>query len=117
MSSAAAFRMRVRVSAVRSAWVRRRAVGSARRADFCESAKRSGLRMLDLDLDLSVDDGDRIGLQRNLAGHSGRFARRDVEGAEVKRALHGLASDDAFLRQRRLTMGACVGGDIDRATN
>src|ERR1700752_555202 len=104
MRLAAAFRMRVRVSAVRSAWVRRRVVPSERRADFWGTAMPSGLRILDLNLNLSVDDGDGISLQGNFAGHAGWVAGGDVEGSEMECALHGLAGDDAFLRERRFAV-------------
>jgi hypothetical protein len=43
---------------------------------------RVRVRMSNLNLNLPVDDRNGIGLQRNFAGHAGRFTRGDVEGKE-----------------------------------
>jgi len=83
--------MRVRVSAVRSAWVRRRAVAQRTARGFLRERNAIGTVHSRPRSEPFVDDRDGISLQRNLAGHAGRLAGGHIEGAEVEGALHGLA--------------------------
>src|ERR1700723_4304719 len=117
MRFAAAFRIRVRVSSLRSAWVRRRRARSpeCRTGRAVEGILLARAGMSDLYADVLVDYLDRIGLEWNLTGHAGRFSRRDIERSEMKCAFHGLSGQNAFLGQRRLTMGADVGGGVNHA--
>src|SRR5665213_972449 len=97
MRFAAAFRIRVRVSSLRSAWVRRRATSAECRAGRAvEGTLLARVGMSDLYADVLVDHLDRIGLERNLTGHAGRFSRRDVEGSKMKCAFHDLSRQNAF---------------------
>src|SRR5712692_7736553 len=118
MRLAAALTMRVRVSSLRSAWVRRRAVSTERRAELgLAEILFARADISDLYADLFIDHLDRIGFKRNFAGHPGRLARGNVERPEMKCALHDLADQNPFLRERHLAMGAFIGRHIDRLTH
>src|SRR5260370_34924101 len=116
MRLAAALRMRVRVASLRSAWVRRRAGPTDRRAGVAVDAiLLAWAGMSDLYADLFVDHLDRIGFERNFAGHAGRRSRGDVESSKMKGAFHDLPRQNPLFRQRRFAVRAHVGGCIDRA--
>src|SRR5450631_2921679 len=118
MRFAAAFRIRVRVSWLRSAWVRRRATSAeCRTGRAVEGILLARAGMSNLYADVLVNHLDRVDLEWNLTGHAGRFSRRDVEGSEMKRAFHDLSRQNAFLGQRRFAMGADVGGGINHAVD
>src|ERR1700723_3503604 len=119
MRFAAAFRIRVRVSSLRSAWVRRRRATSTecRAGRAVEGILLARAGMSDLNADVLVDHLDRIDLEWNLTGHAGWFSRCDVEGSEMKCAFHDLSGQNTFLGQRRLTMGAHVGSGINRTVD
>src|SRR5216684_7288535 len=118
MRLAAAFRIRVCVSSLRSAWVRRRAGPTERRAEGAvEEILRARTGISDLNADFFVNDFDRVSSKRNLAGHARRFSGGDVESPEMKRAFHDLPRQNPLLRQRRFAMGADVGGRVNRTVH
>src|ERR1700730_3195500 len=101
MRLAAAFRMRVRVSSLRSAWVRWRAASTERRAEpAVEVIRFARTAMSDLYADLFVDHLDRIDFKRNFTGHAGRLSGGDVERSEMKGALHNLPGQNCLPQPR-----------------